>query len=780
MSNFINRFIAFILIFSFLGLFLIFSLFWYFSNDLPDFGFLKTYKPPVSTKVYDIKGDVIADFSRERRSFVDIGQVPENIIHAFLSAEDKNFYEHPGIDAIGITRAVFKNIENVMTGSRLEGASTITQQVAKNFLLSSDVSLARKVKEAILAFRIEKTLSKKRILELYLNEIYLGERSYGIASASMTYFDKSIKDINDAEAALLAALPKAPSKYNPYRNFETVNARKNWVLERMYENNFINKQELDKSLKYKINLKKRNLEIDSSPAYFIEEVRKNLIEQYGEKKLYRQGLYVKTSLNKKIQEVASAALNKNLIAYSKRHGWIGPLYENYNLDKFNQLVESKKVNSKKFKLALATDVENNRAKIIVEDNKEGLILFDHLKWAKKRITQDLHEGFPKKVEDVLKTGDVIHVKKINKPNLWSLEQVPKVNGAVVVMNPWSGRVLALSGGFDFSINQFNRATQADRQPGSAFKPFVYATALENNYKPNSIILDAPFVIYQNRDEFKWKPKNYSGNFYGDQLFRYGIEKSNNLMTVRIANDVGLDKINKKAKLLNIYKDTANILSSSLGSGETTLLKMTSAYGTFINGGKRIQPTLVDLIQSREGKTIYKNEKLFCFGCFDEFSEANPPSIENRYERIFSEDVSYQVVNILKGVIERGTGKKLRGLNLELAGKTGTTNENLDAWFIGFTPELLVGVYIGFDEPSTLGKKETGSRAALPVFYDIMKELKPDNFIPFFKPPETVKFVKINPDNGKKIFTNQKNTITESFKLKTNINNFNSDKILKEY
>src|SRR6056300_110278 len=780
MSNFINRFIAFILIFSFLGLFLIFSLFWYFSNDLPDFGFLKTYKPPVSTKVYDNKGDVIADFSRERRSFVDIEQVPENIIHAFLSAEDKNFYEHPGIDAIGITRAVFKNIENVMTGSRLEGASTITQQVAKNFLLSSDVSLARKVKEAILAFRIEKTLSKKRILELYLNEIYLGERSYGIASASMTYFDKSIKDINNAEAALLAALPKAPSKYNPYRNFETVNARKNWVLERMYENNFINKQDLDKSLKYKINLKKRNLEIDSSPAYFIEEVRKNLIEQYGEKKLYRQGLYVKTSLNKKIQEVASSALNKNLITYSKRHGWIGPLYENYNLDKFNQLVESKKVNSKEFKLALVTDVENNRAKIIVEDNKEGLILFDRLKWAKRRITQDLHEGLPKKVEDVLKTGDVIHVKKINKPNLWSLEQVPKANGAVVVMDPWSGRVLALSGGFDFSINQFNRATQADRQPGSAFKPFVYATALENNYKPNSIILDAPFVIYQNRDEFKWKPKNYSGNFYGDQLFRYGIEKSNNLMTVRIANDVGLDKINKKAKLLNIYKDTTNILSSSLGSGETTLLKMTSAYGTFVNGGKRIKPTLVDLIQSREGKTIYKNEKLFCLGCLDEFSEANPPSIENRYERIFSEDVSYQVVNILKGVVERGTGKKLRDLNLELAGKTGTTNENLDAWFIGFTPELLVGVYIGFDEPSTLGKKETGSRAALPVFYDIMKELKPDNFIPFFKPPETVKFAKINPDNGKKIFTNQKNTITESFKLKTNIDNFNSDKILKEY
>ena len=310
MGNYLNKIIALFLIFSFLGLFLIFSLFWYFSNDLPDFSFLKTYKPPVSTKVYDIDGDVIADFSRERRSFVKIDQVPKRVINAFLSAEDKNFYEHPGIDAIGITRAVIKNVQNIISGNRLEGASTITQQVAKNFLLTSDVSLARKVKEAILAFRIEKVLSKKRILELYLNEIYLGERSYGIASASMTYFDKSIKDINNAEAALLASLPKAPSKYNPYRNFNTVKGRKDWVLKRMQDNGFISKDELQKSLNYKIKLKKRDLNIDTSPAFFVEEVRKNLIDQYGDKKLYRQGLFVKTSLNKKIQEVTSSALKK--------------------------------------------------------------------------------------------------------------------------------------------------------------------------------------------------------------------------------------------------------------------------------------------------------------------------------------------------------------------------------------------------------------------------------------------------------------------------------------
>ena len=780
MSKYLNKIIALFLIFTLVALFLLFSLFWYFSSDLPDFSFLKTYKPPVSTKVYDINGDVIADFSRERRSFIKVDQVPKKVINAFLSAEDKNFYEHPGIDAIGITRAVIKNIENILKGKRLEGASTITQQVAKNFLLTSDISLARKVKEAILAFRIEKVLPKKRILELYLNEIYLGERSYGIASASMTYFDKSINDINYSEAALLAALPKAPSKYNPYRNYSNVKGRKDWVLNRMHENGFINKDQLEESLNFKIVLKKRNFNIDKSPAFFVEEVRKKLIENYGEKKLYRQGLFVKTSLDKKIQKITTSALNKNLILYSKRHGWIGPVYKNYTKEKFINLKKSKLVNQKSFRLGFVEDVNTDRAKILIDDNQQGFISFDNMKWAKKRISQDLHKGNPKNVHDVLNIGDVIYVKKLNKQNHWSLEQIPNVNGAVVAMNPWNGRVLALSGGFDFNINQFNRATQAERQPGSAFKPFVYATALENNYKPNSVVLDAPFVIYQNKNEFKWKPKNYSGRFYGKQLFRQGIEKSNNLMTVRIANNVGLKKINNKAKQLEIYKSTADILSSSLGSGETTLLQITSAYGSFANGGKKIEPSLIDLIQDRSGKTLYKNQKLFCLGCNEEFNEDEPPSLENRYQRVFNEDVSFQMVNILKGVVERGTGKKLKKLNLELAGKTGTTNDNLDAWFIGFTPELLVGVYIGFDEPSTLGKKETGSKAALPVFYDIMKKIKPDNFIPFFKPPETIRFEKINSKTGRKVLKSTKNTINESFKLNSNINNYNSDQIMREY
>ena len=780
MKNYLSKIVSILLILSLTGFFLIFSLFWYFSSDLPDFSFLKTYKPAVSTKVYDIEGDAIADFSRERRSFVRMDQVPKIVIDAFLSAEDKNFYKHPGIDAIGITRAVIKNIENILTGKRLEGASTITQQVAKNFLLSSDVSLARKVREAILAFRIEKVLSKDRILELYLNEIYLGERSYGIASASMTYFDKSIKDINASEAALLASLPKAPSKYNPYRNFETVKARKDWVLRRMNENGFISKDDLAKSLEYKIQLKKNNLEVKNYPAFFIEDVRKNLIETYGEKKLYRQGLFIKTSLNRNIQKVASESLKKHLILYSKRHGWMGPLYKNYSKEKFLELLKKDLDKPQQFELAFVEEVNPDQAIIAIDEKQTGSILFENMKWAKKKINQDLHEGYPKKVSDVLNVGDVIYVRKLVKKNIWSLEQIPKVNGAIVVMNPWSGRVLALSGGFDFNLNQFNRATQALRQPGSAFKPFVYATALENNYQPNSSVLDAPFVLYQNKGEYKWKPKNYSGRFNGKQLFRYGIEKSNNLMTVRIANDVGLAKINKKAKQLDIYKNTANILSSSLGSGETTLIQITSAYGSFVNGGKKLEPSLIDLIQDRDGNTIYKKQKLFCLGCGEEFNINNPPSIENRFDRVFNEDTSFQMVSILKGVVERGTGKKLRSLNIELAGKTGTTNDNLDAWFIGFTPELLVGVYVGFDEPSTLGKKETGSKAALPIFFDIMKELKPNNFIPFFKSPETIRFVNINSYSGNRVLKNQKNIINESFKLDSNVDILNSNQIMKEF
>ena len=779
MQRIFKRLIIFGLLSSTLILVLIISVLWTYSNKLPDYKYLKSYKPPVSSKLYSGNGVLVSDFSSEKRIFVPYTAISQTVINAFLSAEDKNFFDHPGVDAKGVVRAIKNNIFNIIYSKRLEGASTITQQVAKNFLLSNEVSIDRKIKEAILAFRIERVLSKKRILELYLNEIYLGERSYGIASASMTYFDKSIMDINFSEAALLAALPKAPSKYNPYRNYQTVEKRKNWVLKRMYENGFISKDQLQKSIKYNIQLKKRKSNIDMSPAFFVEEIRKSLIEKYGEKKIYKQGYYIKTSLDKKIQKVATSALNKNLIKYSKRHGWVGPIYKKYTEKKFLELVKKGNHKSNKFKLAIILSLENNRAKILTENEKKGFISFSNVKWAKKRITLDLHKGYPKNITDVFKEGDVVYVKKINKTDLWSLEQIPRVNGAVVVMNPWSGRVLALSGGFDFSINQFNRATQAERQPGSAFKPFVYATALENNFKPNSIVLDAPFVIYQNQNKFKWKPKNYTGRFYGKQLFRYGIEKSNNLMTVRIANEVGLNKINKKAKELDIYKNTANILSSSLGSGETTLIKITSAYGSFVNGGKKIEPTLIDLIQDRNGKSIYKNEKLFCLGCMDEFNLQNPPVIEDRYYRVFNEDVSYQMVNILKGVVERGTGKKLKKLKLELAGKTGTTNENLDAWFIGFTPELLVGVYIGFDEPSTLGKKETGSKAALPVFEDIMKKLKPNNFVPFFKSTETVKFAKINAKTGKKSFSN-KNTINESFKINTIIDNYNSGKIMKEY
>ena len=781
MNRFFKNFITFSLFLSFIGLFLVFSLFWYFSSNLPDFKFLKTYVPPVSTKVYDIEGLGVADFSKEKRSFIKHEQIPKKVIYAFLSAEDKNFFQHPGIDAVGITRAVIKNIQNVISGQRLEGASTITQQVAKNFLLSSDVSLARKVKEAILAFRIEKSLSKNRILELYLNEIYLGERSYGIASASMVYFDKSVKDLNFAESALLAALPKAPSKYNPYRNFSTVNNRKNWVLERMYENKYISKQELQDSIGFKINLKKKDNNLKNDADFFIEEVRKQLIERYDENTLYKQGLYVKTSLNNKIQEVATEALKNQLINYTKRHGWKGPVFKNYNEEKFFDLVKSRSKYSKAFSLALVKSISGNNANILAENKQAGIIPFEQVKWARAYITADSVGKKVDQIEDVLNVGDVIFVKKLKKTNLWSLEQIPKINGAVVVMNPWNGRVFALTGGFDFGLNQFNRATQALRQPGSSFKPIVYATALENNFKPNSIVIDAPYVAYPNsKEDFKWKPKNYSSKFYGPSIFRTGIEKSKNLMTIRIANTIGLEKINQKATQLGIYDKPPNLLSTSLGSYETTLLKLVSSYGTFVNGGRKINPTLIDLIQDRNGNTKYKNQLIFCNGCKDSFDETNPPFIENRFERVFDESTSYQIVNILTGVVQRGTARSLRSLNLELGGKTGTTNDNMDAWFIGFTPELLVGVYVGFDEPATLGKSETGSRAALPVFKDIMSKLRPVNFVPFFKPPANIKLVNIDLNTGKKVFTNRRNTINESFKTESIVNESIPTEIYKDY
>ena len=752
MSKMIKKF--FILITSvFLILFLsVIAVLWTYSNTLPDYKFLKNYKPPVSSKLYSGVGELVSDFSSEKRIFVPYNSIPKKVVYSFLSAEDKNFFSHPGVDAKGIIRAIIKNISNLIKSERLEGASTITQQVAKNFLLSNEVSINRKIKEAILAFRIERALSKERILELYLNQIYLGEGSYGIASASLSYFDKPISKLNFEEAALLAALPKAPSRYNPFKDIELAKYRRNLVIENLYDNSYVDKKLYKKLINSEIKLNKRKKIYLEDSRYYVEDVRKFIVEKYGFDKVYKQGFNIKTPLNLKLQSIATESLREGLISYDRRKGWRGPITNKKN--KINWIKEVKNFKLEKsigWDLAIIKKINENFVEIETDNKIEGLIEFKELEWIKKE---------PEKIFD---KGDIVYVKKI-KDNLFSLEQLPKANGGIVVMDPYTGRVLAMSGGFSFKKSEFNRSTQALRQPGSAFKPFIYALALENNFTPSTLILDAPIVLDQGEDLKLWKPENYGKKFYGPSTLRMGIEKSRNLMTVRIAQDLGIKKITKFSEKLNIYDNPDELMSISLGSAETTLLKLTSAYCSFINGGKLITPIFVDRIQDSEGSTIFNSEKRKCPKCNEVSFLGNEfPKIKDNFPQIFSSETAYQVTSMLEGVVKRGTGKKLRDLDLDIAGKTGTTNKNTDAWFIGFTSNLVAGVYVGFDEPKTLGKYETGAKAALPIFKKFVQNVvKKKDALPF-KVPKNINLVVVDAENGMSPNNNTKKIIYEAFK-----------------
>ena len=761
----LKSFVIIIFSLSFLSFFSVLLILWFFALDLPNYRFLENYKPPVSTKVYSASGNLIANFSTENRTFVSIDSIPKNVINAFLSAEDKNFFAHPGIDAKGITRAVFKNIKNFILNQRLEGASTITQQVAKNFLLTSDISFSRKIKEAILAFRIEKHLTKKRILELYLNEIYLGERSYGVAAASMTYFDKPLQELSIAESALLATLPKAPSTYNPYRNFSSTLKRKNWVLERMLENNFIDKDLYSFEVNRKIVLKKKLINLKKENSFYTEEVRRKLFSLYGNDVLYKNGLYVKTSLDEQLQKIASDALRKGLEQYDRRHGWRGPLINIENKNNWKKYLEKIQLdNFNNWDLAIVNEVDKNYASITTQSDVVGKIFLKNIAWARSYISAD---SLGPKIDDVnlvLKKKDIIYVNYNNSSKSWELKQIPKVNGSVIVLNPWNGNIYSNVGGYSFDLSKFNRTNQANRQPGSAFKPFVYALALENKFKPTTILLDAPFVSKNRGEETKWKPNNYGNKFYGLNTLRNGVEQSRNLMTVRLAQLIGNKKILDFSENLNIYKKPSNILSFSLGSDETTLLKLTAAYSIFPNGGFIVDPTMIDFIQNQDGKTIYKKKSYDCIDCNKISSETiQLPKIDSKNKKIISEETAFQISSILEGVVERGTGKKLKNLNIRLAGKTGTTNNNFDAWFVGFNPKLAIGVYVGFDEPQTLGKYETGARAALPIFQDIVENL-PDKYnASFFKIPETINFFYADINTGSLNLDKKNNNVLESFK-----------------
>ena len=756
---------------SLLSIITIIAILWIYSNKLPDYKFLKMYKPSVSSKLYSGGGELVSDFSSEKRIFVPYESIPKIVIKSFLSAEDKNFFSHPGVDAKGVMRAIIKNISNVISSKRLEGASTITQQVAKNFLLTNEVSINRKIKEAILAFRIEKALSKERILELYLNQIYLGQGAYGIASASLEYFDKPISKLNYAEASLLAALPKAPSKYNPYKDIELAKYRRNLVIKNLFENSYIDKKKYNELIKTEIKLKKRKKKYFEDSRYYVEDVRKYLVEKYGFDKIYKQGFTIKTPLNLELQSFANQSLREGLEKYDRRKGWRGPILNKKITKKWYENLKKYKLEKTiGWDLAIIKNINKFSLEIETENEKKGIIKYEDLSWTKKELDKSF------------KKGDIIYVKKIEE-KLFSLKQLPKANGAIVVINPYTGRVLAMSGGFSFKLSEFNRATQGLRQPGSAFKPFVYALALENDFTPSSLILDAPIVLNQGEDLKMWKPENYGKKFYGPSTIRTGIEKSRNLMTVRISQEIGIDKIAKFAKKLNIYENPEELLSISLGSAETTLLKLTCAYSSFVNGGKLIKPIFLDRIQDSEGNTIFNSEKRFCKNC-DKISYLGTevPKIEDDFPRIFSEETAYQITSILEGVIKRGTGRNLKDLNLDLAGKTGTTNKNTDTWFIGFTSKLVIGVYVGFDEPQTLGKKETGAKTAMPIFKEFVKiAVKKKDARPF-KVADKITMMVIDPKTGKKASFGTKKTIIEAYKKdkieKKNASNLKINNILK--
>ena len=744
----------------------------YFSFQLPDDSNLKSYKPDVMTRIHDSNGQLVKEFSREYRIFVPIENIPVSLKNAFISAEDKNFYNHIGIDPAGILRAIIRNSYYFFSDKRPEGASTITQQVAKNFLLNDELTLSRKVKEALLAIKIDATLSKSRILELYLNQIYLGYGTYGVAAASNRYFKKSLEELDLSEVSFLAALPKAPSRYNPKKNYKKSFNRRNWVLKRMYINKYITEEEYKTSIKKTIQIASNEKKPIFSSDYYLEEIRKQIIKAYDEDFLYTGGLSVRSSLDISTQSIADIALKSGLLEYDKRNGYRGVIENNTNKSWFNEYIGKDQPHN--FFLAKVIKLDEVKGRVDIEVLKDKDIVQGHLlniNWARKSLGNGYLGPKINNPNEIFSLNDIIHVSA-DSGNLYNLEQVPKINGAIIVMDPHTGRVFALSGGFDFNESNFNRVYQAKRQPGSSFKPFVYMAALENGLQPNSLILDAPFVLDQGKGRAKWKPENYGKKFYGPSTLRKGIENSRNLMTIRIAQYLGMDQISELAERTNIMLNMPSVLSMALGAGETSLFKLTTAYASFVNGGKKIHGTLIDRIQDRRGKNIFVNDHVSCSNCDMPYIEEIPkPNIVNKSEIIFNEQKAYQMVSILKGAVDRGTGRKTKIEGIEIAGKTGTTNNNTDAWFIGFTSDVIVGVYTGYDIPKSLGKRETGSSVAVPIFKNFIKNYYEDKKALPFIIPTGVELIKIDYDTGQ-ISNKIKDakTIYEAFGKSDNLSN----------
>jgi penicillin-binding protein 1A len=767
---------------------------WKVSSELPDYEVLAKYEPPVMTRIHANDGSLIAEFSRERRIYVPITAIPQCVIESFISAEDKNFYQHGGLDIQGILRAVVTNLSAMQSGRRVVGASTITQQVAKNFLLTNDQTIERKLKEAILAIRIERAFTKEQILELYLNEIYLGVGAYGVAAAAQTYWDKALPELTLADCAYLATLPKAPSNYDPFKFPDRAVARRNWVIDRIVENGFATRDEGETAKAQPLGVIKRQIgpKIFAS-EFFAEEVRRDIIDRFGEDKLYGGGLSVRTTLDPRLQGIARKALINGLVSYDHRHtGWRGPVKTIDIKGDWGKTLGALPVWSdiEPWRLAVVLDVAKDKATIglrpgrdpqgaLLKERETGVVPYDEVKWARPKVGAGFG-GTPASVSGVLRPGDVVYVSpRVPAPaadgtpgapddsfkGQWSLQQVPAVGGALVAMDPHTGRVLAIVGGFSFAASQFDRATQARRQPGSSFKPIIYTTALDNGYTPSSIIVDGPICIEQGPGMPQWCPKNYeAGSAAGPSTLRFGIEHSRNLMTVRLSRDMGMPIIIEYARRFGVYDNLMPALSMALGAGETTLLRMVTGYSMIDNGGKQIKATFIDRIQDRYGRTIWRHDGRDCNTCAArEWSGQPEPELADDRKQIIDAMSAFQMTNIMEGVIQSGTAQKLKVLNRPIAGKTGTTNDYKDAWFIGFTPDLAVGVYIGYDQPSSLGHGETGGNLAAPVVRDFMRETLADVPPVPFRAPPGIKLVRVNHKTGLPAGPGDRTAVLEAFK-----------------
>jgi penicillin-binding protein 1A len=759
---------------------------WHYSKDLPDYSQLQDYEPAVMTRVHASDGALLAEYSKERRLYLPIQAVPKLVINAFLAAEDKNFYEHGGIDFTGMARAAVLYAQNYGSNRRPQGASTITQQVAKNFLLTNEVSFTRKIKEALLAMRIERAYSKDKILELYLNEIYLGLSAYGVAAASLVYFDKSVNELTIAEAAYLAALPKAPSSLHPIRNRDRAIERRNYVIDRLLENGWVKQADADAARKEPMTVTNRaNAAHIFAGEYFAEEVRRDVFERYGEKKLYEGGLSVRTTLDPKLQVMARKTMTKGLVNFDEAQGWRGAVSKlDISGDWGVKLADVKSLSDiSPWRMAVVLETSDQSARIgfqpgrelggaVLKDRQTGNITLEGVKWA-KAASGPTRFKTPTAVSQVLQPGDVIYVDPLiakdgtTVEGQFRLRQYPEVSGAMVAMDPWTGRVLAMVGGFSFDQSQFNRATQAYRQPGSSFKPLVYSAAMDNGYTPSTVVVDAPIEIDQGQGAGVWRPENYStGKYYGPQTLRMALQRSLNTVTVRLAQDVGMPLIGEYAKRFGVYDELPNYLSYALGAGETTVMRMVTAYSMFANGGRRVKSTLIDRIQDRYGRTIFKHDSRECRGCdaAEGWKNQPEPQLVDRREQVLDAMTAYQITSMMEGVVQAGTATVVKEVGKPIAGKTGTTNDEKDAWFIGFSPDIVVGIYVGYDKPRNLGKGATGGHLAAPIAKDFLKLALADKPAIPFRVPAGIKLIRVDAKSGMRAGPGDGGrTILEAFK-----------------